>query len=122
MPDHKPGPSHNIKALIASPNQPVTVFTLSWFSYCHAVKQLLKQLGISFRLIELDTGEYRDAALNQSMRKELQQLSGSNTLPQVFIGDHAVGGYTDTQAALKSGLLKKLLAAHQISLADGPLK
>jgi glutaredoxin 3 len=52
----------------------------------------------------------------------LQQLSGSNTLPQVFIGDHAVGGYTDTQAALKSGLLKKLLAAHQISLADGPLK
>jgi cell division protein ZapE len=35
---------------------------------------------------------------------------------------HALGGYTDTQAALKSGLLKKLLAAHQISLADGPRK
>jgi len=122
MPENKPGHSHKVKDLIASSNHPVTVFTLSWCSYCHAVKQLLKQLGVSFRLIELDTGEYRDAALNQSMRKELQQLSGSNTLPQVFIGDHALGGYTDTQAALKSGLLKKLLAAHQISLADGPRK
>lgn len=119
MTDNKPNQPHHIKALLASSDQPVTLFSLSWCSYCHAAKQLMKQLNVSFRLIELDTGKYRDATLNQALRRELQQLTGSNTLPQVFVGEKSIGGYTDTQAALKSGLLKKLLASHQISLPSG---
>lgn len=119
MTDNKPNQPHHIKALLASSDQPVTLFSLSWCSYCHAAKQLMKQLNVSFRLIELDTGKYRDATLNQALRRELQQLTGSNTLPQVFVGEKSIGGYTDTQAALKSGLLKKLLASHQINLPSG---
>ncbi len=113
---------HNVNALLAGTKQPVTLFTLSWCSYCHAAKQLLTQLNIPFHLIELDSGEYREPALNQHLRKELQQLTGSNTLPQVFIGKQSVGGYTDTQAALKSGLLKKMLEPYQISLPGGSSK
>jgi glutaredoxin 3 len=119
MTDNNSIPQLSVKAQLASSKQPVTLYTLSWCSYCHAAKQLLKQLNIPFHLIELDSGEYREPVLNQRLRQELQQLTGSNTLPQVFIGEQSVGGYTDTQAALKSGLLKKMLEPYQIILPGG---
>ncbi|MBU2097916.1 MAG: glutaredoxin [Gammaproteobacteria bacterium] len=102
--------------LLAQSATPVTVFTLSWCSFCHAVKQLLRDIDVPHTVIELDTGIYRAPEVHNRLRQELRQLSGSNTLPQVFIGSIAVGGYTDTQAALRNGKLKTLLAEHQISL------
>lgn len=119
MTDNNSSTQHSVKALLASSKQPVTMYTLSWCSYCQAVKQLLRQLNIPFHLIELDSGEYREPVLNQRLRQELQQLTGSNTLPQVFIGQQSIGGYTDTQAALKSGLLKNMLEPYQIILPGG---
>lgn len=119
MTDNNSSTQHSVKALLASSKQPVTMYTLSWCSYCQAAKQLLRQLNIPFHLIELDSGEYREPALNQRLRQELQQLTGSNTLPQVFIGQQSIGGYTDTQAALKSGLLKNMLEPYQIILLGG---
>jgi glutaredoxin len=119
MTDNNSSTQHSVKALLASSKQPVTMFTLSWCSYCQSAKQLLRQLNIPFHLIELDSGEYREPVLNQRLRQELQQLTGSNTLPQVFIGEQSIGGYTDTQAALKSGLLKNMLEPYQIILPGG---
>lgn len=119
MTDNNSSTQHSVKALLASSKQPVTMYTLSWCSYCQAAKQLLRQLNIPFHLIELDSGEYREPVLNQRLRQELQQLTGSNTLPQVFIGQQSIGGYTDTQAALKSGLLKNMLEPYQIILPGG---
>lgn len=117
MTDNNSHSQLSIHELLAASTRPVTLFTLSWCSYCQAAKQLLKQLNVPCQLVELDTGEFREPALNQRLRKELQQMTGSNTLPQVFIGDESIGGYTDTQAALKSGRLKKLLAPYQITLS-----
>ena len=102
--------------LLAQSPTPVTVFTLSWCSYCHAVKQLLKDLNIPFTVIELDTGEYRSAAIHNHLRQTLFTMTGSQTLPQVFVGETPVGGYTDTRAALANGRLKSLLADHGVSL------
>lgn len=102
--------------LLQQSAQPVTVFTLSWCSFCHAAKQLLRDLGIPFEVIELDSGAYKSPDVHNRLRQELRQLTGSNTLPQVFVGDTPVGGYTDTQAALRNGSLKTLLARHQIVL------
>lgn len=122
MTDNHSSTQHSVKAQLASAKQPVTLYTLSWCSYCHAAKQLLRQLNIPFHLFELDSGEYREPVVNQRLRQELQQLTGSNTLPQVFIGEQSIGGYTDTQAALKSGLLKKMLEPYQIILPGGSSK
>lgn len=102
--------------LIAQSQTPVTVFTLSWCSFCHSAKKLLKDLNVPFTVIELDSGDYRPAAVHNRLRQDLFDMTGSQTLPQVFVGDVAVGGYTDTQAALRSGRLKTLLAAHQVNL------
>jgi glutaredoxin 3 len=97
-------------------DQPVTVFTLSWCSFCHAVRQLLESLKIPHSVIELDTGVYKTPEIHNRLRQDLQQMTGSHTLPQVFVGNTAVGGYTDTQTALRNGKLKALLAEHQIRL------
>lgn len=104
------------RTLLGQSPTPVTVFTLSWCSFCHAAKKLLKDLNIPFTVIELDSGDYRPPAVHNRLRQDLFEMTGSQTLPQVFVGDTAVGGYTDTQSALRSGHLKTLLAAHKIDL------
>ena len=104
------------RTLLAQSPPPVTVFTLSWCSYCHAVKRLLGDLNVPFTVIELDSGDFRPAVIHNRLRQDLYDMTGSQTLPQVFVGEVAVGGYTDTQAALRNGQLKTLLAAHQINL------
>ncbi len=96
--------------------KPVTVFTLSWCSYCHAVKSLLNSLQVPYHTVELDSGVYLDTHLHQRMRTELRQLSGSQTLPQVFVGRDNIGGYTETQAAARAGRLQALLAAKGVSI------
>lgn len=102
--------------LLQQSGEVITVFTLSWCAYCHAVKKLLSDLKVPYSVIELDTGDYRPAERHNRLRHELRLMTGSQTLPQVFVGDTPVGGYTDTQAALRSGRLKTLLAQHQIQL------
>ena len=106
----------SIRQLQAQSENAVTLFTLSWCSFCHAARHLLRELHVPHTVIELDTGIYRAAEVHNRLRQELRQLTGSNTLPQLFIGDTAVGGYTDTQAALRNGKLKTLLSAHQIRI------
>lgn len=104
------------RELLAQSDHPVVLFTLSWCSFCHAARHLLRDLKVPHTVIELDTGIYKAADVHNRLRQDLRQLTGSNTLPQLFVGNSAVGGYTDTQAALRNGKLKTLLAEHQISL------
>ena len=48
---------------------------------------------------------------DESKRAEMLKKSGGRTsVPQIFIGDHHVGGNAELQAANKSGELDKLLA------------
>jgi len=106
--------SREIDLAIADPAHPITLFSLTWCSYCLAAKKLLQQMGLSFRIIELDQGRYLEPRLREQARARLQQLTHSATLPQLFIGEDLVGGYTDTYAALQSGELAALLEAHSI--------
>lgn len=107
----------SVQAILQHDRVPVTVFTLSWCSYCHAVKSLLDSLQVPYQTIELDSGMYLETRLHQQMRAELRQLSGSQTLPQVFVGQENVGGYTETQAAVRAGVLKKLLANRGVEIS-----
>ena len=44
------------------------------------------------------------------LRQEMEQLSGGQTVPQIFINDSPVGGYDDIAALDVNGELDKLLA------------
>jgi len=63
---------------------------------------LLNRKGITFEEIDV----YMDAAA----RKEMMERSGRRTVPQIFIGDHHVGGCDDLHALETAGELDPLLA------------
>jgi len=62
---------------------------------------LLKAKGIPFQEIDVT----RDPAL----RQEVDQRSGRRTVPQIFIGDESIGGFTELRALEQSGELDEKL-------------
>ena len=82
--------------------QPVKVYTSDWCGFCTAAKQLLKTRGIAFE--EIDTSG------NDELRAWLRQTTGRRTVPQIFIGERAVGGYEELRMLDIEGKLGKLVA------------
>ena len=70
--------------------------------YCGAARMLLKKRSVEFEDISV-TGD-------ASLLEEMQQKSGRRSVPQIFIGDHHVGGFDELDALNRSGELDKLLA------------
>jgi glutaredoxin 3 len=81
----------------------VTIYTRRFCGYCTAATKLLSDKGIAFDEI--------DATGDPDKRNEMIERSGRFTFPQIFIGTHHVGGYTDLYALHVSGELDSLLAA-----------
>jgi glutaredoxin 3 len=82
----------------------VTIYT-SWLCpYCSGAKSLLAKKGVPFEEIEAPRGSpARDEAIAKS--------GGRQTVPQIFVGDVAVGGYDELKALDQAGKLDALLAA-----------
>ena len=81
--------------------QPVKVYTWSNCPYCVRAKNLLKQKGVPFEEINLDG---KDAEF-----EALKAKTGWRTVPQIFIGEKMVGGFTDIADLDAKGELDKLL-------------
>lgn len=79
----------------------VKIYTTAWCGYCSAAKRLLESKGVAFEEIRCD-GE-------PELRRELAERTGSNTVPQIFIGATGVGGYDDIAALEAEGKLDALL-------------
>ena len=79
----------------------VVIYTTPWCGYCAAAKELLRSKGVEFVDINVDT----DAAL----RQEMMDKSNGRTVPQIFINNEPVGGYTDIVALEEQGKLESLL-------------
>ena len=80
----------------------VKVYTTDYCGYCTAAKELLKQLGVAFEEI--------DVSNDPQMRAQLVELTHRRTVPQIFIRDQSIGGFTDLRALHASGKLADLLA------------
>lgn len=76
----------------------VKVLTSSSCSYCHSAKKLLQQQGIVFEEIDLQQGG--EEAL------QLLKKSGQRTVPQIFINDKPIGGYTDLSSLIRKNELE----------------
>jgi len=79
----------------------ITIYTRQYCSYCTAAVQLLTSKGYQF--IEMATDGDRQ------MRSEIEQRSGQSTVPQIFVGDYSVGGYTELARAIADGKFDQLL-------------
>lgn len=81
----------------------IVVYTTDPCPYCRNVKQLLQSRGLDFT--EVNLGRDHDG------RRELAQMTGMMTFPQVVIDGQLVGGFDHTLDAARSGRLDELLAA-----------
>jgi glutaredoxin 3 len=79
----------------------VVVYKTGWCPYCQRALGLLAKKGAVIE--ELDVED--DAKL----REEMMARSGRRSVPQIFIGDHHVGGCDDLFALDGNGELDRML-------------
>ncbi len=77
----------------------IKIYTKSYCGFCYAAKNLLTKRGLKYEEIEVTHDALKE--------KEMRELSGGRTVPQIFFNDKAIGGYADllemdTQGQLES--------------------
>ena len=82
----------------------VEIYTKTFCPYCWRAKLLLESKGVEYKEIAVDFG----GELKQLM---VERARGRTTVPQIFIGDHHVGGCDDLVALERDGQLDQLLSA-----------
>ena len=82
--------------------QKVVIYTGDLCVHCDWAKDLLNRKKIKFT-------EY-NVAKDSSKREEMfKKSNGAKTVPQIFIGEHHVGGNVELQALERDGKLDSLL-------------
>ncbi len=80
----------------------VKVYTRKWCGYCTAAQSLLDAKGVVY--------EHIDATGDAATRAWLVEATGQHTVPQIFINDRSIGGFSELSALNSSGELDRLLA------------
>lgn len=80
----------------------VIVYTTNYCGFCVAAKNLLKTKTIPFEEI--------DVSNDPAARQDIVRRSGRRTVPQIFIGDEPIGGFTELKALSDTGQLAMKLA------------
>ena len=83
--------------------KPVRVYTTVACGYCVSAKRLLQHRQIPFEEI--------DVSRDQVARSWLVEATGRTTVPQIFVGDQSIGGFTELRSLDASGALDRMLAA-----------
>ncbi len=83
--------------------RPIRLYTTRWCGYCVRAKALLDSRGLEYDEVSLDD--------DPAFRERLFDLTGRWTVPQIVIGDEAIGGYAELWHLDRSGLLADKLAA-----------
>ena len=82
----------------------VVIYTGDLCVHCNWAIDLLKRKNIQFT-------EY-NIAKDEAKREELfKKSNGAKTIPQIFIGEHHVGGNDELQALESEGKLNSLLGS-----------
>ncbi len=94
---------HTAPAPVAGSAAPeVVIYTTAICPYCGAAKNFLGARGVHWREVRVDG--------DMAKRQWLRERTGLSTVPQIFIGDVAIGGYDDMIALHRAGKLDALLA------------
>ncbi|MEX0899246.1 MAG: glutaredoxin 3 [Gammaproteobacteria bacterium] len=79
----------------------VVIYTTGFCGYCSRARTLFEQKGVAYEEIRVDSDPER--------RKEMMHLSGRRSVPQIFVGDHHIGGCDDLYALDRAGKLDPLI-------------
>ena len=80
----------------------IVMYSSRFCPYCHAAKRLLAARGVAFEEIDVDFHPERRAEM-------IARAGGRRTVPQIFVGDHHVGGCDELYALERGGGLDALL-------------
>lgn len=80
----------------------VKMFSTAVCPYCMMAERLLQSKGV-------DNIEKIRVDLDPQQRELMVQQTGRRTVPQIYIGDHHVGGFDDLSVLDRSGKLDELL-------------
>lgn len=81
----------------------VKIYSKDYCPYCVRAKNLLREKNVAFEELMMDE--------NPDEYIKLKARTGMMTVPQIFIGEKFVGGYTELAELNASGELDELLKA-----------
>ncbi len=80
----------------------ITMYATASCPFCRMARALLERKGVAWDEIAVDHEPER--------REEMRRLSGRHTVPQIFLGEQAIGGFDELMALERRGELDGLLA------------
>ena len=81
----------------------LTIYTRPFCGFCAQALGLLREKGVDYMEIE--------AGFDPAKRREMTERSGRTTFPQIFVGDHHVGGCDELLELDRAGEFDALLKA-----------
>lgn len=85
----------------------VKIYVTTYCSYCDMAKRYLDGMEVSYESVDVTNDPDR--------RAWLVDTTGKRTVPQIFVGDEQVGGFTDLRALDRRGDLLPMLERNGIS-------
>lgn len=79
----------------------VLMYMTAWCPYCARARALLEAKGVAFTEVNVDT--------TPGARDLMIARSGRRTVPQIYVGEHHVGGCDDLHELDRTGGLDALL-------------
>ncbi|XP_014272920.1 uncharacterized protein [Halyomorpha halys] len=84
----------------------VVIFSKTYCPYCKMAKEVFEKLQHAFTAIELDKRDDGD-----TIQDVLGEITGSRTVPRVFVNGEFVGGGSDVKALYDAGKLERMLVS-----------
>lgn len=82
-------------------SEPVVVYGTTLCGYCAMAKGFLRKREISYAWVNVGG--------DSQAREWLREVSGQRTVPQIFVHQRSVGGYSELRALDQRGELDRLL-------------
>ena len=79
----------------------VVMYTTNWCPYCERARRVFAARNVTIEEIDVESSAEK--------RAEMHNRSGRRSVPQIFIGDHHVGGSDELLALEAAGKLDGLL-------------
>jgi glutaredoxin 3 len=79
----------------------VLMYTTPWCGYCSAARELLRSKNVDFEEI--------DVSMDSKLRAEMIEKTNRTSVPQIFINEQHIGGYSDMAELEQKDELQSLL-------------
>ena len=80
----------------------IRMYSTTWCGYCIRAKALLERRGLAYEEIIMDD--------DPAFRQKLLEMTGRWTVPQIYIDEVPIGGYTELWCLDRDGRLDELAA------------